>query len=88
MYFTGSMELNVAMREVAIENGFKLSDAGLYKTTGGTSTKLADSLGALAKLNNAKCKEWVDESKIFKAFGIKYLEPSEREADKIVGIFG
>ena len=31
MYFTGSMEYNIKMRNIAIEKGYQLNEYGLYK---------------------------------------------------------
>ena len=79
------MAMNVAMRQAAIANGFKLSDAGLYKTSGGPTEKLTDSLSALAKLTVAKKN--VSVTDIFKAFGCKFVKPEDREPEKISGLF-
>ena len=64
LYFTGPMELNTEMRRQAKKRGMILNEYGLYKI-------------------RPKGQELIDtesEEDIFKALGMKYLSPTEREA--------
>ena len=58
-YFTGSKDHNVALRRIAIEKGFKLSEYGLFKGNKFVASKT--------------------EEDVYKALGLKYVEPELRE---------
>lgn len=79
LYFTGSATLNKKMRVQAIKYGYKLSDAGLGKQ--GRADKDVDPAvsRSMAELMKVSSREPVTEAQIFAGFGMKYLEPSERE---------
>lgn len=68
LYFTGPYELNQHMRRIAKSKGMLLNEHGLYK---------------LKKVKGHEIKVEVPiktEADIFKALGMDYLEPSERES--------
>jgi len=64
-YFTGSKEHNVALRQLAIKKGWKLSEYGLFKATSdkGQGTRIAGK----------------SEEKLYKMLGLDYIEPELRE---------
>ncbi len=59
LYFTGSKEHNIALRELAIKKGYKLNEYGLFKGT--------------------KRIAGLTEEKVYRALGLKYIEPELRE---------
>ena len=67
-YFTGSKEHNVALRERAIQRGFKLNEYGLFKVG-------AD--GAVAE--GAEPTAAREENDIYAALGLDWVEPTMRE---------
>ena len=64
LYFTGPMELNMAMRQRAKKRGMMLNEYGLY-------TETIDEGKKQIKINS--------EADVFKKLDMKYLTPSERE---------
>lgn len=66
LYFTGPYELNTYMRERAKKRNLKLNEYGLYEI---------DDLSEIVGKINIK-----SEADVFKKLGMKYLEPTEREA--------
>ena len=67
-YFTGSKEHNVALRERAIQRGFKLNEYGLF---------LVGKDGAVA--DDAQPAAARDEKDIYAALGLDWMEPTMRE---------
>ncbi len=67
-YFTGSKEHNVALRERAIQRGFKLNEYGLFK---------AGPDGAVAE--GAEPVAAREEKDIYAALGLDWMEPTMRE---------
>jgi DNA polymerase/3'-5' exonuclease PolX len=65
LYFTGSGQFNVEMRNHALSLGYSLSEYGL-KNNG----KFVDNKG----------KSFETEQDIFKFLGIKYIKPEDRKA--------
>lgn len=65
LYFTGSMEFNVALRAEALSQGYTFNEYGIKYTTGKNKGQLVDH----------KFEEEVD---IFKFLGYKYVAPEER----------
>lgn len=65
MYFTGSKDHNVALRELAIKNGYTLNEYGLFKGTAAKKGKLVAGRS---------------EEEIYWALGLDYIEPEMREA--------
>lgn len=68
MYFTGSQESNVIIRQLALSKGFSLSEYGLKHIDGKNKNKFVD-----YKFN--------DEQDIFKFLGLKYIPPKNRSSD-------
>jgi len=67
-YFTGSKEHNVALRERAIQRGFKLNEYGLFPV--GKDGAVADDAQPAAAR---------DEKDIYAALGLDWMEPTMRE---------
>ena len=67
MYFTGSKEHNVRMREIAIKQGKRLNEYGLFE---GTDERPQDR-GATPLA--------VDEDAIYENLGLSFVEPERRE---------
>lgn len=63
LYFTGSKEFNIKLRQIAVKKGMKLNEYGLFPLTGRQA-------GACAGKN---------EEEIFKKLGLSYIEPELRE---------
>jgi len=66
MYFTGSKEHNIVMRQRAIERGLRLNEYGLFKSK--TETRDLKLL--------VSCRT---EAEIFEKLGLHYVEPEMRE---------
>jgi len=62
-YFTGSKEHNIALRKIAMNKGFKLNEYGLFPLRG----------------RNKKSVAGKNEKEIYKALGMRYIEPELRE---------
>ena len=65
LYFTGSGPFNVAMRNLAIEKGYSLSEYGFKYLKGSKEGEFVDD-------------KFEREEDIFKFLGIKYIEPKNR----------
>lgn len=65
MYFTGSKEHNIALREIAIKKGWKLNEYGLFRETSDKrqETRIAGKT----------------EEEVYKKLGMDYIEPELRE---------
>jgi hypothetical protein len=70
LYFTGSDELNKEMRQVAIEQGLKLSEYGLQRT--------GEPAVATGQPAPADPPAATSEEDIFNFLGMKYREPTAR----------
>lgn len=68
LYFTGSQQFNVKMREHCLKQGFSLNEYGLKQT----------------KNNNKVDQEFNGEEDIFDFVGLRYVTPKEREQGKII----
>lgn len=66
LYFTGSKEFNIKLRQIAIKKGMKLNEYGLFSSEGGCSARLT-------------ARQGKNEEGIFKALGLSYIEPELRE---------
>lgn len=64
LYFTGSMELNKKMRQIALDKGYTLNEYGLYKFIDGVKGE---------KLTTHS------EQDIFTLLDMEYLEPNKRD---------
>ena len=64
MYFTGSKDHNVALRELAIKKGYTLNEYGLFKGT---------------KEKKGKLAAGKTEEEIYRVLGLEYIEPEMRE---------
>ena len=69
LYFTGSKELNVLMREAAQIKNMRLNEYGLWKVGPSGSTKMED-MELLGTMN---------EEEIFEQLGLDYLTPEDRD---------
>lgn len=69
IYFTGSKDHNVKLREIAIKKGLKLNEYGLFPAQGGSASG-----GKGAKSIAGKTEE-----EVYKALGLEYIEPEMRE---------
>lgn len=67
LYFTGSKELNILMRNRALELGYSLSEYGLQKSNPGDPNLLPP-------------PNFESEMEIFSFLGLRYLAPEERTA--------
>lgn len=72
LYFTGSQDFNIEMRNVALEKGLSLSEHG-FKYSSGTE-----------KDKPYKGRVFETEVAIFDFLGIEYVEPTERAKGAIV----
>ncbi len=71
-YFTGSKDHNIALREIAIKNGYKLNEYGLFRT--------ADSRGQKrGQLRKEIMIAGRTEEELYKKLGLRYIEPELRE---------
>lgn len=65
-YFTGSKDHNVALRQIAIKKGYKLSEYGLFKVENLPAGRQEQIAGS-------------SEEEIYKTLGMDYIEPELRE---------
>lgn len=75
-YFTGSKEHNIALREIAIKNGLKLNEYGLFKTP---NTKRQTPNRASRDRYGKKRIAGKTEEELYRALGLRYIEPELRE---------
>jgi DNA polymerase/3'-5' exonuclease PolX len=67
LYFTGSQEFNIALRNKALEKGYSLSEYGLKDE----------------KTGNVLNKQFETEEDVFKFLGLRYVKPENREKVKL-----
>ena len=78
LYFTGSAQFNKNMRTQAVQYGYSMSDAAIYKVAGSKASNLDPKIEkSLKALLNAKTSP--SEREIIEAFGMKYVAPAERD---------
>ena len=70
-YFTGSKDHNVAMRQMAVDKGWKLNEYGLFKVSSGGTRGVAG--GKETMIAGAT------EEEIYAKFGMDYVPPELRE---------
>ncbi len=70
LYFTGSKAHNVALRQIALERGWHLTEYGLFEGTG--------EKGA-SPLSSGKVLASRTEEEIYEKLGLQYVEPEMRE---------
>lgn len=66
LHFTGSYQLNIQMRNIALSQGYRLSEWGLFLLNGKHGDK-------------GKRVPIASEADVFSILGIRFLEPEERE---------
>jgi DNA polymerase lambda len=71
LYFTGSDYFNRSMRLFAEKKGYTLSDHGLIPVSKAGGSKLSKGI-------SIPCKT---EEEVFKALGLPYKSPAERDCD-------
>src|SRR5205085_7423491 len=67
-YFTGSQAHNVAVRQIAVRKGLKLSEYGLFRVAGGTA---GGEPGELIVSGT--------EEEVYQALGLQWVPPPMRE---------
>ncbi len=65
LYFTGSKNFNIKLRQMAIKNGFKINEYGVFAKNSGEE--------------KGRYLAGKDEKDIFKLLGLSYVEPELRE---------
>jgi DNA polymerase (family 10) len=81
MYFTGSKDHNIALRELARKKGYKINEYGLFKL--GRSSLRVSSRGrgaSSAKLANETRVAGRTEQEVYNKLGLQYIPPEIREA--------
>ncbi|MBM3245008.1 MAG: DNA polymerase/3'-5' exonuclease PolX [Candidatus Omnitrophica bacterium] len=68
LYFTGSKDFNIKLRQIAIKKNLKLNEYGLFSAAGGSAS------GGKEQLLAGKTEE-----EMFKTLGLSYIEPELRE---------
>ncbi|MEW5757960.1 MAG: DNA polymerase/3'-5' exonuclease PolX [Candidatus Omnitrophota bacterium] len=63
IYFTGSKEFNIKLRQLAIKKNFKINEYGIFSAKGKNNKRIAGKT----------------EEELFKTLGLKYIEPELRE---------
>jgi DNA polymerase (family 10) len=81
MYFTGSKDHNIALRELGRKKGYKINEYGLFKLgkrSGGVSTR---GKGAVSARPAREIKvAGRSEEEVYKKLGLQYIPPEIREA--------
>ena len=75
LYFTGSQQFNVKMREHCLKQGYSLNEYGLKYVKGDDKNKKVD-------------KVFLDEAEIFDYVGLEYVTPVDREKGEITPLLG
>jgi DNA polymerase (family 10) len=73
LYFTGSKNFNIKLRQLAIRKGLKINEYGVFS---------AKKIGGFAKNRGEKKNKFIagkTEQEIFKLLGLSYVEPEMRE---------
>ena len=76
LYFTGSAQFNVEMRNHALSLGYSMNEYGLFEPD-------PKERYGLTKNNKTVNYKFETEQDIFKFLGIKYVEPKYRKAGKV-----
>lgn len=71
LYFTGSQQFNIDMRNYCIEKGYSLSEYGLKYLSGDKKGQYVDN-------------KFTTEEDVFKFLGLKYVSPKERKTNSLV----
>ena len=74
-YFTGNKEHNIAVRQIAIRKGLKLSEYGVFKATGAANKKRKAGEAAKKEVRVAG----KTEEEVYRALGLPYIPPEIRE---------
>lgn len=75
-YFTGSNEHNIALREIAIKKGAKLNEYGLFKTQ--NAKRKTPNRASRDRYGNKRITGKTEEE-LYRALGLRYIEPEMRE---------
>ncbi|MFQ5866436.1 MAG: DNA polymerase/3'-5' exonuclease PolX [bacterium] len=81
MYFTGSKDHNIALRELARKKGYKINEYGLFKLgkrSGGVSSR-GKGAGAAASVRETRVAGRTEEE-VYKKLGLQYIPAEIREA--------
>jgi DNA polymerase (family 10) len=81
MYFTGSKDHNIALRELARKKGYKINEYGLFKL--GKSSSRVSIQGKEPGSAKSPGEKWVagrTEQEVYKRLGLQYIPPEIREA--------
>ena len=81
MYFTGSKDHNIALRELGRKKGYKINEYGLLKlgkTSGGVSARGKGGIGARPAREIRVAGK--SEEEVYKKLGLQYIPPEIREA--------
>ncbi len=73
VYFTGSKDFNIKLRQIAIKKGLKVNEYGIFSAT---------KRGGSAKSFGGRKDKFItgrNEEEFFKALGLAYIEPELRE---------
>jgi len=81
MYFTGSKDHNIALRELARKKGYKINEYGLFKL-GKSSAGVSSSRKASASARPARETRVAGrtEEEVYRKLGLQYVPPEIREA--------
>jgi len=81
MYFTGSKDHNIALRELARKKGYKINEYGLFKLrkrSGRVSTRGKGAVSARPVRETRVAGK--SEEEVYKKLGLQYIPPEIREA--------
>lgn len=81
MYFTGSKDHNIALRELARKKGYKINEYGLFKLgkrSGRVSTR-GKGAGSAKPVRETRVAGKTEEE-VYKKLGLQYIPPEIREA--------
>ena len=81
MYFTGSKDHNISLRDLARKKGYKINEYGLFKL-GKSSAAVSGRAGRGVSVRPAR-ETWIagkTEEEVYKKLGLQYIPPEIREA--------
>jgi len=81
MYFTGSKDHNIAIREFARKKGYKINEYGLFKLSKGRAAVSRRRTGAVAVTTQREIRvAGKTEKEVYEKLGLQYIPPEIREA--------
>jgi len=87
MYFTGSKDHNIALRELARKRGYKINEYGLFKLGKSSARPSGKAKGAVSAGGVMETRvAGKTEEEVYKKLGLQYIPPEVREGSGEIGV--